>query len=681
MEKNAPLSVGNGTFCFTADFTGLQTFFDEYAAANDSFPLCTMAEWGWHSYAGSPRDDSPLRLTPFDTSGRQVFYAVDERGQEELFRALRQNAHKFHLGKIGFELDGRTLSPDTCKPVKQTLYLWEGLLSSEYTINGSAVTTETFVHPFEDTLYLRVSSPLLTGKNLQIVLTFPYGSHKKSGADFKAPRQHTTSCGEGTGETLILERMMDSTRYRVTIGLSGALVFPVSGLSAAHTVRFGARTEIMELAFRFEPVCIPAADINRSAAPAGQTPSFTEARSACAGFWQNYWNSGGAIDFSGSRDSRAEELERRIVLSRYLMAIQNRGSLPPAETGLSCNSWYGKFHLEMFYWHSAFWALWGQAEELKKSLAWYKKILPVAQKIAASQGYRGARWPKMCDPTAYNTPSSVAVLLIWQQPHPLMLTELCYRAAPGADFLREYREIVVETAEFMESFVRWTESDTGTGVYELGPPYIPAQERHDPAIVLNAPYELEYFRWGFQQADRWLKRLGEKPRFEVVAEKLTQPPQKDGLYLAHENCPGTFSKPPFYTDHPSMLAMYGILNSKKINPAIMSATLDKVIGTWDMSSFYGWDFSMMAMTACRLGRFDDAVNLLLMDSPKNTYLPNGHNRQSGDDALPLYLPGNGGLLIAAAMLAAGFGDSAEGKTGPLFPKGFSVQTEGLHAYI
>jgi hypothetical protein len=135
-----------------------------------------------------------------------------------------------------------------------------------------------------------------------------------------------------------------------------------------------------------------------------------------------------------------------------------------------------------------------------------------------------------------------------------------------------------------------------------------------------------------------------------------------------------------------MLAMYGTLNSEKINPAIMSATLDKVLSVWDMRSLWGWDFPMMAMTACRLGRLDDAIDLLLMDSPKNTYLPNGHNKQTGSDALPLYLPGNGGLLIASAMLAAGFGNktgTADGnsKAAPSFPKGFTVKAEGLHAYI
>jgi hypothetical protein len=680
-EKNAPLSVGNGVFCFTADFTGLQTLYDEYAAADDSFPLCTMAEWGWHSYGDAVRDESLLRLTPFDAYGREVFYAVDETGQEKLFRSLRQNAHKFHLGKIGFELCNRKLTAADCKPVKQTLRLWEGFLSSEFTINGKPAASETFVHPFADAVYLRVTSPSLSAGGLHITLTFPYGSHKKTGADFNAPQAHKTR-RVGTGvHGVILERVMDRTRYRVIVGLTGAELLAEPAPSSEHTVRFALRAETAELFFRFEPLCVPEMDINRGAVEAA-SPSFAEARVQCAGFWKDYWNSGGAIDFSGSSDRRAGELERRIVLSRYLTAIQSRGALPPAETGLTCNSWYGKFHLEMFYWHSAFFALWGRAGELKKTLAYYRKILPVARNIAAAQGCRGARWPKMCDPTGYNTPSSVAVLLIWQQPHPVMLAELCYRAAPDKTFLREYRDVVVETAEFMADFVHRDEA--AGGGYVLGPPYIPAQERHDPRTVLNAPYELEYFRWGFRQADIWLARLDEAPRFESMAEKLAPPPRNNGLYLAHANCPDTFTRLPFYTDHPSMLAIYGILPGETIDSAVMSATLDKVREVWDMRTFYGWDFPMMAMTACRLGRLDDAVNILLMDSPKNTYLPNGHNRQTGDDALPLYLPGNGGLLTAAAMMAAGYGDPAgrgRSRAGPLFPKGFAVKTEGLHAYI
>jgi hypothetical protein len=677
VEASAPLSVGNGRFCFTADFTGLQTFFDAYNAPDDGFPLCTMAEWGWHSYSDAPRDDSRLRLTPFDTFGREVGYGVDETGQEELFRALRQNAHKFHLGLIGFTFEGKPLALDACRPRKQTLHLWEGCLCSEWTAADTPVCTETFVHPREDTLYVRVSSPLIAAGKLQAALSFPYGSHKKSGADFTVPSKHRTAVVQKTSRYLRLERVMDAVSYGLTAGFSGIPPegLPGAGPLPAHTLVFGGPrggAGVWELAFRFEPLCVPALEgvwepLETAAGP--EPLSFARAREECAAFWSAYWNDGGAVDFSGSADPRAGELERRLVLSQYLTAVQSRGKFPPAETGLSCNSWYGKFHLEMHFWHSAHFALWGRAGFLKESLAYYKKILPAARSIAASQGFRGARWPKMCDPRGLNTPSSIAVLLLWQQPHPVMLAELCYRAAPEEAFLREYRDVIVETAEFMESFIHWT-GGGARGV--LGPPYIPAQERHDPRIVLNAPYELEYFRWGLKQADLWLARLGEGPRFGAAAEKLAPPPQKDGCYLAHERCPDTFSSPSFCTDHPSMLAMYGVLPGGKVDPARMSATLDRVLAVWDWRSLWGWDFPMMAMTAYRLGRLEDAVDILLRDSPKNTYLPNGHNRQTGSNDLPLYLPGNGGLLLAAAVMAAG----TRG-----FPPGFKVQAEGLHAYF
>jgi hypothetical protein len=326
----------------------------------------------------------------------------------------------------------------------------------------------------------------------------------------------------------------------------------------------------------------------------------------------------------------------------------------------------------MHFWHHAHWALWNRKEELLKSLEYYKKILAAAKDIASSQGYSGARWAKMCDPSGHNTPSSVAVLLIWQQPNPIMLAELYWRAEKSTDFLRDYREVVIETAEFMKSFVYFDKSR-----YVLGPPYIPAQERHDPKTVLNAAFELEYFRWGFRTADKWLNRLGEQTRYGEIAENLSLPPVKDGVYIVHENCLDTFNKFPFYTDHPSMLAMYGVLNSDKTDINIMSATLDKVLSVWDKKTFYGWDFPMMAMTACRLGRYKDAIDLLLMESPKNTWLENGHNKMTGDDALPLYLPGNGGLLLAVAMIAAGYGE----KRGSSFPEGFNVNIEGILQYI
>jgi len=87
---------------------------------------------------------------------------------------------------------------------------------------------------------------------------------------------------------------------------------------------------------------------------------------------------------------------------------------------------------------------------------------------------------------------------------------------------------------------------------------------------------------------------------------------------------------------------------------------------------------MMAMTAARLGQPAKAVDSLLMDAPKNHYLANGHNLQV-PTFLPLYLPGNSGLLYAAAMMAAGW-EGGPQTPAPGFPSDgrWQVRCEGLH---
>ena len=110
----------------------------------------------------------------------------------------------------------------------------------------------------------------------------------------------------------------------------------------------------------------------------------------------------------------------------------------------------------------------------------------------------------------------------------------------------------------------------------------------------------------------------------------------------------------------------------------MRRTLNKMMKSWNWNNTWGWDFPMMAMSAARMGEGETAINALLMDKPKNAYLPNGHNSQMGA-FLPLYLPGNGGLLYATAMMAAGW-DGVNKSNAPGFPANgkWVVRFEGLH---
>jgi hypothetical protein len=113
-----------------------------------------------------------------------------------------------------------------------------------------------------------------------------------------------------------------------------------------------------------------------------------------------------------------------------------------------------------------------------------------------------------------------------------------------------------------------------------------------------------------------------------------------------------------------------------IDPDAMRRTLDWIWDNWDWSETWGWDYPLMAMTAARLGEPERAVDALLMDAPKNRFRANGHDYQR--PGLAIYLPGNGGLLTAVALMAKGW-DGAPDVPAPGFPHDGSwvVRYEGL----
>jgi hypothetical protein len=636
-DPRSPLSVGNGEFAFTADATGLQTFPQLY---DGKMPLCTQSQWGWHAIPNrGGQGPADLRLAMFDTYGRQVGYPTSSDGQRELFDWLRENPHRLHLGKIGFVIE----KPADVAGIEQTLDLWTGILDSAFQWNGQRIVVETCCHPKLDLLAVTVRG------RVPVSFEFPYGSSAMNAADWASPEKHRSRETASGANRLEIARELDDDGYQVSIAWQTP-----AGMKREGAHRFVLRATGDRLDF----VC----GFWRAGQRPAPLPTAAETLAASRAHWSAFWSTGGAVDLAAARDPRARELERRIVLSQYLTAIQCAGSLPPQETGLTCNSWYGKFHLEMHYWHAAHFALWGRAPLLERSLGWYGAILPSAREKARSQGYAGARWPKMTAPDGRDSPSSIGPLLIWQQPHPIAMAELCYRARPNRETLARYCDIVFESAGFMASYAHF---DSRTGRYVLGPPVIPAQENHPPRETWNPTFELEYWADALDTAQRWRERLGlpRDPQWDDVRTKLSALPVKDGVYLAHENCPQTFSER--NRDHPSMLGALGVLPGTKVDRETMRRTLHKVFAEWNWADTWGWDFPMAAMAAASLGERERAIDVLMMDTPKNTWLANGHNWQRAN--LPLYLPGNGGLLLATAHMAR---TSA-------FPESWKARWEGL----
>ncbi len=135
-------------------------------------------------------------------------------------------------------------------------------------------------------------------------------------------------------------------------------------------------------------------------------------------------------------------------------------------------------------------------------------------------------------------------------------------------------------------------------------------------------------------------------------DHLAPLPVHNGIYLSAQSAPDSYYNEKFLSDHPSVLAAYaGLPSANQLDPMIMDRTLDTIMKKWNWISTWGWDYPLIAMAATRLNRPEVAVEALLMDTRKNTYLINGHNYQ--DPRLTIYLPGNGGLLAAIAMMCAG----------------------------
>lgn len=675
LDPDSPLSVGNGRFAFTADVTGLQTFAEAY---DQTVPLGTLSDWGWHTFP-NPRgwNIESFTFATFDSHGRKVGYADipgDRRTPE--IEWLRANPHRLHLGRIGFDLrrrDGRAASAADLADVEQMLDMWNGTLTSRFSLEGEMVEVQTICHPGRDVVAVQVRSPLVREGRIGVRLAFPYGTGQVTTADWSRPDAHETTATALSPTATRFSRRLDDDRYTVTAAWS-----PSGRLEqrARHEYILApsAASDAFTFVTEFEP---PGPGASSQPERTSDTPpAFEKTRDAARDHWNRFWQDGGAIDLSGSRDPRWRELERRIVLSQYLTAIQCAGRTPPQETGLTFNSWEGKFHLEMHWWHAAHFALWNRLPLLEASLGYYQRILPRAKATAERQGYRGARWPKMTDPSGSESPSAVGPFLVWQQPHPIFYAELAYRVRPGRETLERYREVVAATAEFMASYP--TAADASSGHLVLGPPLHCAQEVFPKQTTVDCTYELTYWRWGLETAQAWRQRMG-MPRdaaWDQVLARLSPLPVADGKYLFTAAATDTYTNPRWLRDHPSVVAGLGTLPGPGVDPETMRRTFDWIWDHWDWPSTWGWDYPMMAMTAARLGDPRRAVDALLLDTPKNVYRPNGHNYQR--PGLTIYLPGNGGLLYAVAMMAAGW-DGGPERPAPGFPADGSwvVRFEGL----
>ncbi|MBT2486578.1 hypothetical protein J7E28_17920 [Microbacterium sp. ISL-108] len=683
------LTVGNGDVALTVDITGLQTLpaFHElvpdprrvagtgleglpeqrprvFDADDFQIPLRTQSSWAWYRTRTTREFDREETVTRYDTARGSVPYfdrmglqrAGDEIADEFAAGAwFHFNPRRAHLGRLALtppEGGSHVIETAAVQSPRTELDLWTGRVRAEYLLDGETVAVTTVGHPSDATFAVKVESGLL---DRGWGVSWIFDPQPDDLAPFELPLRESTTWVRRGADAATARRRIEETTYHVEVSTNGDL--DARGDVAVATSASRA----------LEVVVVLHLD---APAPVPTDRTFAEVIDAAAVWWEEYWQSGIAVTFEGSDDERADELERRVVLSQYLTAVNGAGSTPPAETGLTYNTWTGKFHLEMHWWHAAHFALWGRGHLLERSLGWYHDALEAACATAAWQGYRGARWPKQTDPTAQESPSNIGVFLVWQQPHIIHLLELLRQEGKGDDFLGAHYALVEATADFMVDFVE--ERD---GVFVLPSPLIPAQESYlaDRRTNADPTFELAYWSWALDIANTWRVRLGLGIRddWERVARNMSPPARlDDNTYAALATPPHLIRK-----DHPSMLMALGWLPpTDVVDPEVMRSTLDAVWARWDLQSSWGWDYPVMAMTAARLGDLGSALEALLLPSPKNEFLANGHNPQI-PGFLSLYLPANGGLLAAVAHIVAAI------EAGTPLPQEWRVTYEGGSPFV
>jgi hypothetical protein len=668
VDVENPLSVGNGDFAFTVDQTGLQTFEGHFH--DEGIPLETSSTlpWAWHEFPNTQGLTLADAMMAHDFHGRTVMFAGRQNSPAGTY--FRENPHPIPLGQISLWLDGRIVEEGELSKIEQTLNPWTGIIRSAYTLAGEPVVVETVAHATAAAAAVKIVSPLVKAGRLAIHFRFPYSyklnSRNKPPFAWDHPDQHRTTIsqsGEGFAE---LTRELDTSRYFARVRWDGAGAFAEV---APHHFKLEAHGgDTLAMGCEFAPVTTDAK----------QWLTYDRVHDSSTAGWKDYWTHGGIIDLFGSTDPRAKELERRVILSLYLVKVNYAGAFPPSEDGLTNITWYGKHHSEMYYWHAAHFHAWGRTELLEKSLAWYRRILPAGQKEAQAQGFEGVRWPKMSGIDGRTGPGTINPYIIWNQPNPIALCELVYRAKPTRETLEQYRDIVFESAKFLASFAYL---DPKTDRYVLGPPIKNVSESSGANLTQNPTFELAYWYYALQVAQQWRARLGLEPdpKWADVMAKLSKlPVSPEGMYVEIETFPAIYERGGGAPN--SMLMALGFMpKTDWIDLETMRRTFHEVTRrNGGEHSWVSWAYGQGALTAARLNEPATAVNILCNPEPAARFMTNGHVRRPKEpDNCPAYLPINSALLLAVATMAGGW-EGAPAGNAPGFPKeGWVVRSEGL----
>ena len=382
LEKADPqtaLQVGNGEFAFGVDVTGLQTFYGN-----------TMSHWGWHSFPvpmGKRIED--LKLTNFDTHGRTVGYPTSGKGQEDIYRWLRENPHRFNLGRLALRLttsDGKTATLQQIQHVRQELDLWRGLIVSQFAFEGKPVRVETCADPAHDAVAVRIESPLVADGRLSVELGFPYGSPQSSGADWNQPDAHCTRMTL-RGRQAEFERQLDNDQYAVRLTWAGQAKLHQEK-KHTYVLRPDRQDTVLELVCTFAPAKIAGEQstfTGTKECQCGALATVLEQRRRHRPLGQHRIPAGKNLSGGSCSRSICWPFKRPVPCRRRKAACSTTAGT--ASSTSKCTGGTGRTY-----------ALWDRWPLFERSLGWYGEFSPRHAIRPRRRATEGARWPRWSAP-------------------------------------------------------------------------------------------------------------------------------------------------------------------------------------------------------------------------------------------------------------------------------------------
>jgi hypothetical protein len=281
---------------------------------------------------------------PKETHGRNVSYDLPDRDLPDVSQWLIGNPNRVNLGRIGLRYNGDTLESSSISNTHQELDLWQGVITSTFSVDGAKVKVVTQGDFESDAVIFTIDSELIESRKLNVELDFPYPpihttkyKNEVFVGVYDFPMNHTTKLSTSPKQDSAHIYHDLGTKYYVN------LRWPVKDALALKRLEPQGSTKLTAHRYILSSRHGKTISFVAHFSPDKRVPDLpsTIASRNRAG-WQDYWSEGGFVDLTESTNPNATEIQRRIVTSQYHVRVNSAANgESPQESGLMNNGWYG----------------------------------------------------------------------------------------------------------------------------------------------------------------------------------------------------------------------------------------------------------------------------------------------------------------------------------------------------